>query len=77
MREEPRRGKAAGRSSDRWWPGALGLGHVRAYSEVVEDLLDDSGILDGCYQAHWLVASGTVEYIEQEKARRIKSDQAE
>ena len=58
MREEPRRGKAAGDLQIRWWPGGLGLGHVRAYPEVVEDLFDDSGILDGCYQAHWLVASG-------------------
>jgi hypothetical protein len=38
----------------------LGFGHLRAEPEVVEDLFDDSGILDGRYQAHSLVASGTI-----------------
>ena len=37
------------RSSGGWRPGRLGLGHLRAEPEVVEDLLDDSGILDGRY----------------------------
>ena len=30
----------------------MGLEHPRAYPKAVEDLLDHSGILDGCYQVH-------------------------
>jgi hypothetical protein len=44
----------------------LGLGHLRAYSKVVEDLLDDSGILDSRDQAHPLVASETIKNFDSE-----------
>jgi len=42
----------------------LAFRNLRAEPQVVEYLLDDSGILDGRYQTHLLLASGAAEDIK-------------